>query len=240
MATKEIELGKCPSCKDENVLVLVDTESGQVVVNNVEQKGEWKERAGNVKVFVASCGSPLRSFSNDYCEQLIELSWYCNGEIIANYLPMRRHKYTSHSFCGKFAGSEEFVGSNSIYIESEIDGGKVLSEDMWVENMTGRVRMNVIIPAETLGKVKVVPNMGTYFTCALEPLNGAIALAGARALLQPIIEDLIGVCDIKCESNPEGGNIDSPDYTSHKRLEAVMAELAELSAEFIRVNNEEE
>jgi hypothetical protein len=99
--------------------------------------------------------------------------------------------------------------------------------------------MDMDIPSEVLGKIKIVPNMGAYMTSALEPLNGAVAIAAARLLLEPVAQDMISVCDIKCESNPDGGNDDSPDYRTYKRLEAVMAELADLAAEFVRVNNEE-
>jgi hypothetical protein len=138
------------------------------------------------------------------------------------------------------ASSENLGGRNSIFLSTEIDGGRVLEEDIWVENMTGRVKVDVDIPAEVLGKVKIVPNMGAYMTSAIDPLNGAVAIAAARMLLEPVAEDMVGVCDIKCESNPNGGNDDSPDYRTYKRLEAIMAELTELTAEFVRVNNEEE
>jgi hypothetical protein len=242
MAVNEVKVGKCPSCEDENVLIQVDPESGQVIINNIEQAGEWKEREGKVKVFVGTCGSPLKPFSNEsknYCEQLIKINWYSNGEMIACYVPMGRHTYTSHGFSGPMASSENLGGRNSIFLSTEIDGGRVLEEDTWVENMTGRVQMDMDIPAEVLGKVKIVPDMGAYMTSALEPLNGAVAIAGAKMLLEPVAEDMIGICDIKCESNPEGGNDEGRDYDIYKRLEAVMAELTAISAEFVSVNNEE-
>jgi hypothetical protein len=242
MAVNEVKIGKCPSCEDENVLIQVDPESGQVIINNIEQAGEWKEKEGQIKVFVGECGSPLKPFSNEsenYCKQLIKINWYSNGEMIACYVPMGRHRYTSHSFSGPMASSEDLGGRNSIYLETEIDGGRVLEEDIEVENMTGRVRMDMDIPSEVLGKVKIVPDMGAYMTSALEPLNGAVAIAAARMLLEPVANDMIGICDIFCDANPEGGNDAGRDYDTYKRLEAVIAELSELTAEFVRVNNEE-
>ena len=149
-------------------------------------------------------------------------------------------KYTGHSFSGGMASSEDLTGHlKGIYLETSISDEPIPEEGLLVDTVVGRVKMDVNIPAEVLGKVKIVPDMGAYMTSALEPLNGAVAIAAARMLLEPVAQDMVAVCDIKCESNPDGGNDDSPDYRTYKRLEAIMAELTELTAEFVRVNNEE-
>jgi len=238
MAIREIGMEtRCPSCKDGNTFIQVDTETEKVVINNVEQGGEWIDRGDGIQTFYGNCGAI--DSDNKECPQIIKINWYSNGEMIASYIPMSRRKYTGHSFSGEMASSENLGGNDLIYLATEIDGGKVEEGETWVENMTGVIQMKKIIPPEEFGRVKTVSDMGAYMTSALEPLNGAVAIIGARLLLEPVMEDLVGICDIKCESNPTGGNDDSNDYRIYKRLEAVAKELKELSAEFVRINNEE-
>jgi len=148
-------------------------------------------------------------------------------------------RYTSHCFSGDTSSSEDLTGRlKGIYLETNISCESI-SEDIEIDTLTGRVKMDIDIPSSVFGKVKIFKDMGRYMTSAVEPLNGAVAIAGAKALLDPIMSDMIGICDIKCESNPNGGNDDSVDYRTYKKLEAVMVELTELTAEFVRVNNEE-
>ncbi len=241
---KEIKIGKCPSCEDDNVLIQVDDESGQVIINNLEQGGEWKDQEGNSKVFIGRCSNITKEGEDGEdgvsCNQIIGIRWYSDGQIIAFYVAMGRRRYTSHCFSGEFASSEDLGGRNSIYLETEIDGGELLLEDIWVENMTGRVKMDMDIPASIFGKVKVAHDMGSYMTTAVEPLNGVVAIVGAALLLQPIMSDIVGICDIKCEENPDGSNDEGCDFESYTKLKKVVDLLTELTAEFVRVNNEVE
>jgi len=242
MAIKEIAIGRCPICRDDSVSIQVDTSSGQVIINNVEQSGEWKKSEGNEKLFVGVCGSDiLGNEKENICNQLIAIKWFeVDNSMIAFYPHMRRHSYTSHYLSGGLASSENLGGMNYIYLETEIDGGRVLTEEVWEDTVTGRAKIDIVIPAEVLGKIKLVPDMGEYMTTAIEPLNGAIAIAAAKRLLEPIATDIVGICDIKCESNPDGRNDCSTDYSVYKRLERVMQELSELTAVFVSINNDEE